>query len=69
MTKPDCNGVFTDLANECLFCEKRNKCREKREEIEKLILKYGDLAILPFLHGATVAVYAEEHLDMKEIDE
>jgi len=65
---PDCDGVFTDLPCACSSCEDRTECREKRQEIEKLVLKYGDRAILSFLHGATVAIYAEEHLDMKEAD-
>lgn len=69
--KPDCDGVFCAIYNSiCERCpeEVRMKCKAKREEINALVLKYGSEGILPFLHGATVASYAEEHLDMKEAD-
>ena len=69
--KPDCDGVFCAIFNSiCERCpeEVRMKCKAKREEINALVLKYGSQGILPFLHGATVASYAEEHLDMKEAE-
>jgi hypothetical protein len=68
--KPDCDGVYCGVyGSECLKCESRQECEAKRKEIEGFVRKYGTHQILPFLHGAGVALYAEEHLDMKEADE
>lgn len=53
---------YVEMNAECQSCPDAASCKADRQEIETFVRKWGERRILPFMHGATVVCYVEDHL-------